>query len=173
MKFLSLLIILKLLFVAIVLSDCAVDTSSQADVEADTEALTTCWNTSAAGLPGGFPPYDVMTTAIAMKQRAGGSWKPCTCDSGPFNCTCPRLVGAGRVVGHWVGFVGGQAQMTGTYFADGSNTLTYGETVNATDWDDDVFWHANTSPFPNATSGSIAVTLISGNSWNIHHCINQ
>lgn len=161
---------------ALALAACMSEVDAPA-VEGDPEALTTCWNTSVAGLPGGFPPYDVMTTAVAMKQRAGGSWQACTCDSGPYNCTCMRLVGGGRAIAHWVGFTGsGQGWMSSGYYADqahyDSNSPTYLETVITTDWDDDVYWHANTTPTP-GVSGTIAVTLISGNNWQVHHCITQ
>lgn len=155
------------------LSSCAPPELNE-DVVVSESELITCWNTLVAGTPGNFPPYDVMVTAVALKQRAGGSWKPCTCTSNLSGCTCLRLIGSGHLESSWVGLVGGTAHMTAANFLSaGTGSPDIGEDVFAYDWDDDVFWHANTVTTGAGNAGTIAVTLSSGNTWNVHHCVTQ
>lgn len=171
----SALIALGCVIALFYLSSCAApEAQLNEDVVVSSEGLTTCWNTLVAGTSGGFPPFDVMTTAVALKQWVGGSWKPCTCAGDLSGCTCPHLVGPGRVVSRWGGCAGSSCLMTSVDYTD-SGTVNFDkmETVWASDWDDDVYWHATTGTVPTSGSGTILVTLSSGNTWNVHHCVTQ
>lgn len=181
----------RIAIVFLLLASCSFDTrpvvgaagggaaGGRANVVADVEALTSCWDTPVVGTSGGFPPFDVMVAAVAMRQWVGGSWKPCTCNPGLTLCTCPRLIGAGRIESKWNGCYGGSGgtcNMTSTNYLDGSQSnWDRSEAVFATDWDDDVFEHASTVDDDGYVGGSILVTLLSSasNTWNVHHCIHN
>jgi hypothetical protein len=162
------------------LAGCTSDMSSAGDageVVADTEPLTTCWNATVATDFPGFPPLDVRVAATAMKSWQGGSWHACTISSDWAKCICPRLVGVQQVVANWnyaLEQQPGVAVMTVFYNPDASqqNSL-HSMAVWTTDWDDDVFTHADLTPFDTYTSGTIDVMHATGNNWTVRTCLTK
>lgn len=167
------------LLLALAVAACMVPTDERADVEADVEPLTTCWNVLRTTTTPGWPPLDMIVTAAAMQSWQGGSWKPCTDNIADTHVICKRLIGTQEAVANW-GYclpTGGPAcTMFAFYVPDSSETNPiHGLQVWTTDWDDDVYTHGTISSVnesPNFT-GTIDVTHSSGNNWNVHTCITQ
>lgn len=168
---------IRIAFALVLLAGCVADTTvADADggVAVAKEALGNCWDTPVVGARSGHPPYDVMTSVVAMKQWAGGLWAPCTCTVAVTDCTCPRLFGAGRATSHWNGLIAGHPLITTANYPDGSNNADRAQSIWPSDWYEyDFYLSAQTEEYIMGDhTGSITVTLQSapGNVWLVHHC---
>lgn len=86
---------------ALAVAACMVPTDEHADVEADTEPLTTCWNTTRVTETPGWPPFDMIVSAAAMQSWQGGSWQPCTNNASDTKVVCKRFIGTPQAVAYW------------------------------------------------------------------------
>lgn len=168
--------------ILLLLCGCAAETESEAerDVAADVEPLTTCYNSTLITTTPGWPPLDMFVSARAMQSWLGGSWKPCTDNAEDTKVICKRFVGTPQVTAYWNYCVpSGGAACTMTMFytptSDELVTPLHGMQVWTTDWDDNVYTHGVLSPALDSSfsSGTVDVTHLTGNNWQVHTCITQ
>jgi hypothetical protein len=165
--------------ILLLLCGCAAETDAERDIAADVEPLTSCWNSTLITTTPGWPPLDMFVSARAMQSWQGGSWKACTDNAQDTKVICKRLVGTPQVVGYWnycIPSGGPQCLMSVYYDPDASEqNHIHGFQVWTTDWDDNVYTHGVISPAEDNSfsSGTVDVTHLSGNNWQVHTCITQ